>query len=164
MGVHDPLPSSLETGSLGVRQLKRLCAKATRARTGAPSLGSPRELELWATRLSARIHKAVAQLWGTSDLWLTVDRAGFNPPECEGWSFPGPRLHWDLDLVPPLRFSTQGILYLTDTAAEQGPSPACRASTARSRPGSRACRRAPTRSFRISRPSGRWASRPARAI
>lgn len=266
MGVHEPLPSSLEIssleiGSLGVRHLKRLCAKATRARTGTPSLGSPRELvldkmliyglglpleetlrylyltapsyadleawvvkecggtldphavarinaaiggedydshwrarldaveqappvltaedlafwdeqgyvivrgavpkdvaqaaeaviwrrlgmdaddplswyanplgpgimvqihrepELWATRRSARIHKAFAQLWGTSDLWLTVDRAGFNPPEREGWSFPGPQLHWDMDLKPPLRFSTQGILYLTDTAAEQG--------------------------------------------
>jgi len=78
------------------------------------------EPELRATRASPRIRKAYAQLLGTSDIWLTIDRAGFNPPERDKWRFPGPRLHWDADLTPPLRFSLQGVLYLTDTEAEQG--------------------------------------------
>ncbi len=71
-------------------------------------------------RRSKRIHKAFAQLWKTPDLWITTDRAGFNPPEKPGWHFPGPRLHWDMDLTPPFHFGLQGILYLCDVAAEQG--------------------------------------------
>jgi phytanoyl-CoA dioxygenase PhyH len=73
-----------------------------------------------AIRRSERIHKAFAQLWGTADLWATTDRVGFNAPEREGWRFPGPHLHWDVSLATPIPFSVQGILYLTDTPAEQG--------------------------------------------
>jgi hypothetical protein len=73
-----------------------------------------------ANRRSARIHKAFAQLWGTADLWVTTDRAGFNVPEREGWKFSGPDLHWDASLDLPIPFGTQGILYLVDTPAEQG--------------------------------------------
>jgi hypothetical protein len=75
---------------------------------------------LAANRRSVRIHKAFAQLWGTADLWVTTDRVGFNPPERPGWKFPGPDLHWDVSVHPPMPFGTQGILYLTDTPAEQG--------------------------------------------
>jgi Phytanoyl-CoA dioxygenase (PhyH) len=71
-------------------------------------------------RQSPRIHKAFAQLWGTSDLLATTDRCGFNPPERDGWRYPGPHLHWDISLEPPVRFDVQGILYLTDTAPNQG--------------------------------------------
>ncbi|MCX6951929.1 MAG: phytanoyl-CoA dioxygenase family protein [Verrucomicrobia bacterium] len=73
-----------------------------------------------ANRRSLRLHKAFAQLWGTADLWVTTDRAGFNVPERPGWLFPGPDLHWDVSLHQPIPFGTQGILYLTDTPAEQG--------------------------------------------
>jgi ectoine hydroxylase-related dioxygenase (phytanoyl-CoA dioxygenase family) len=75
---------------------------------------------LWANRRAPRIRSAFAQLWGRDDLWVTVDQAGFNPPECKGWRYPGPPLHWDAELVPPVRFNVHGILYLTDTAANQG--------------------------------------------
>ncbi len=75
---------------------------------------------LWAARRSPRIHKAYSQVWGTADLWPLVDKASMNPPERGAWRFPGPRLHWDVTLVPPLGFGAQGILYLTDTAADQG--------------------------------------------
>lgn len=71
-------------------------------------------------RRSARAHKAFAQLWGTSDLWPSVDRVSFNPPERPGRPFPGPHLHFDVSLARPIPFATQGILYLTDTAADQG--------------------------------------------
>ena len=73
-----------------------------------------------ANRESPRIHKAFAQLWGTADLWVTTDRAGFNPPETAEYTFAGPNLHWDMSLVPPIAFGTQGVLYLTDTEADQG--------------------------------------------
>ncbi len=71
-------------------------------------------------RRSARVHKAFAQLWGTSDLWSTTDRMSFNPPEKRSKRFPGPHLHWDVSLAQPIPFGTQGILYMTDTAADQG--------------------------------------------
>ena len=71
-------------------------------------------------RRSPRIHKAFAQLWGTTDLWSTVDRMSFNPPQAHGYTFPGPDLHWDVSLARPIPFATQGIMYLTDTAADQG--------------------------------------------
>ena len=37
-----------------------------------------------------------------------------------GFTFPGPHLHWDAELKPPMPFATQGIIYLTDTAETQG--------------------------------------------
>ena len=73
-----------------------------------------------ANRQSRRVHKAFAQLWKTADLWVSTDRAGFNVPERPGWMFRGPDLHWDVSLARPIPFGTQGILYLTDTEAEQG--------------------------------------------
>jgi Phytanoyl-CoA dioxygenase (PhyH) len=73
-----------------------------------------------ANRESPRIHSAFAQLWGRTDLWVTVDQGGFNPPERPGWRFPGPHLHWDVSIAQPLPLGMQGILYLTDTAADQG--------------------------------------------
>ncbi|MDB5710675.1 MAG: phytanoyl-CoA dioxygenase [Sphingomonas bacterium] len=71
-------------------------------------------------RRSARVHKAFAQLWGTSDLWSSTDRMSFNPPERLGRKFPGPHLHWDVSIAQPIALGTQGILYMTDTAADQG--------------------------------------------
>ena len=73
-----------------------------------------------ANRRSPRIRAAFAQLLGTDDLVVTVDRGGFNPPERADWSFPGPHLHWDTSLALPIPLSIQGLLYLSDTPAEQG--------------------------------------------
>lgn len=73
-----------------------------------------------AVRWSKRIHKAFAQIWGAADLWPSCDRVGFNVPERPGWMFRGPHMHWDVSLARPIPFGTQGILYLTDTPAEQG--------------------------------------------
>ena len=75
---------------------------------------------LWANRSSARIHTAFAQIWGRSDLWINVDVCGVNPPLRAGYAFQGTPLHWDMTLAPPVRFGTQAMLYLTDTAAHQG--------------------------------------------
>ena len=73
-----------------------------------------------ANRQAPRLVKAFAQLWGREDLWPTVDQGGFNPPERPGWTFPGPHVHWDCSLAEPHCFGVAGILYLTDTPAEQG--------------------------------------------
>lgn len=75
---------------------------------------------LEAARRSPRIHKAFAQLWGTEHLWVTIDRMGFNPPERPGHGFAGSDLHWDVSLAQPIPFGTQAVLYLDDTACDQG--------------------------------------------
>jgi len=73
-----------------------------------------------ANRRAPRLVKAFAQLWGREDLWSTVDQGGLNPPEREGWAFPGPHVHWDMSIALPHCFGVHGILYLTDTEADQG--------------------------------------------
>lgn len=73
-----------------------------------------------ANRESPRVYAAFSQLWNRADLFPTIDQVGFNPPARADWPFPGPFLHCDVSLAPPIPFGTQGILYLTDTAAEQG--------------------------------------------
>ena len=73
-----------------------------------------------ANRNSVRVRRAFEQIWGRTDLWMTIDQCGMNPPERPGWRFPGPNLHWDVSLELPIPFGVQGLLYLTDTEAEQG--------------------------------------------
>ena len=71
-------------------------------------------------RQNALVKKVYEELWGRTDLIVSTDRVGFNPPETESWVFPGPRMHWDVSLELPVPFGLQGILYLSDTAATQG--------------------------------------------
>ena len=71
-------------------------------------------------RNSVKIRKAYEQLWQRKDIWINADRAGFNPPETSSWKFPGPRIHWDVSIKQPIPFGLQGILYLSDTTADQG--------------------------------------------
>ena len=73
-----------------------------------------------ANRRSDRIHKAFAQLWGNADLWVSTDRVGFNPPVTPSCPFPGPGIHWDVSLARPIPLGIQGLIYLTDTATDQG--------------------------------------------
>jgi ectoine hydroxylase-related dioxygenase (phytanoyl-CoA dioxygenase family) len=71
-------------------------------------------------RASPRIRRAFEQLWGHTNLVVTTDKTGFNPPETASFTFRGTGLHWDVSLAQPIPFGVQGILYLTDTVAEQG--------------------------------------------
>ena len=71
-------------------------------------------------RRSPKIQRAFEQLWQRTDIWVNTDRVGFNPPETPRNPFSGPRLHWDVSIKTPIPFGTQGILYLADTAENQG--------------------------------------------
>lgn len=72
-------------------------------------------------RAAPRIRKAFQQLWGCDDLWATVDQTSFNRPRRGDINLSGPsRLHWDVSLALPMPFGVQGLLYLSDTSAEQG--------------------------------------------
>jgi ectoine hydroxylase-related dioxygenase (phytanoyl-CoA dioxygenase family) len=71
-------------------------------------------------RHAPKIRKAFEQLWGQNELIVTTDKCGFNPPQTDRFTYRGIGLHWDVSLAIPIPFGTQGILYLTDTAANQG--------------------------------------------
>jgi len=70
-------------------------------------------------RNSPVIKRAFEQLWNRTDLIVTTDKCGFNPPETASFKYRGIGLHWDVSLATPIPFGTQGILYLTDTAVNQ---------------------------------------------
>ncbi len=71
-------------------------------------------------RRAVRVARGFGELYGHADLIVSTDRLSFNPPERADFRFPGPHLHWDASLTPPIPFETQAILYLTDTDADQG--------------------------------------------
>lgn len=73
-----------------------------------------------ANRQVPLIRQVFEQLWNRTDLVMTTDRVSFNPPETVYWSFPGPDMHWDAELIAPVPFATQGLIYLTDTTEQQG--------------------------------------------
>lgn len=66
------------------------------------------------------IRRAFEQVWGTRNLIVSADKVGFNPPETPQHHYRGTGIHWDVSLVQPVPFGTQGILYLTDVAAHGG--------------------------------------------
>lgn len=75
---------------------------------------------LWNNRQNPRVHGAFADIWGTEELWVTIDRANLNPPARADWDFQG-FVHWDIDSsLRPLPFGVQGVLALVDVTAEQG--------------------------------------------
>lgn len=83
---------------------------------------------LWRIRQHPAVHAAFTDLYGTEQLWVTVDRAHFKPPEHPdhpAWSHAGPvhtGLHWDVCVDKlPIPMAVQGVVYLEDTAEDQGP-------------------------------------------
>lgn len=71
-------------------------------------------------RLSPKIKKAYEQLYNTKDIYKTIDKVSFNPPETDEFTFLGSAIHWDTSLRQPITFGLQGLLYLTDCGANDG--------------------------------------------
>lgn len=82
---------------------------------------------LWDNRTYPKVYEAFKELLGTEKLWVSLDRVNMKLPKRDSH----PRLnqsfiHWDRDtsnLTFPLRAGEsglQGVLYLADTAADQG--------------------------------------------
>jgi hypothetical protein len=72
----------------------------------------------WDIRQHPRLFEVFSQLWGTDELWVSMDRIGFVPPmrPHEPALYP---LHWDMD--PRTGSTYQAIVYLTDANAKQAP-------------------------------------------
>ncbi len=51
---------------------------------------------LWANRQCPRIYDAFVDIWDREDLWVTIDRANFNPPNRNARGFNG-FIHNDVD-------------------------------------------------------------------
>ncbi len=71
-------------------------------------------------RFSPIIKKAYEQLYKTNNIYKTIDKVSFNPPENDQFTFLGSPLHWDTSLKKPLTFGLQGLLYLTDCGPDDG--------------------------------------------
>lgn len=71
-------------------------------------------------RLSPKIRRAYEQLYKSQDIYMTIDKVSFNPPENNRYKFRGSALHWDTSLAAPIPFALQGLLYLTDCGPDDG--------------------------------------------
>ena len=78
---------------------------------------------LWENRQYPKVHQAFSDIWETDRLWVSLDRANMKPPthpDKPEWDNRG-MIHWDVDTSKtPIAFGVQGVLYLTDTADNQG--------------------------------------------
>lgn len=76
---------------------------------------------LWNVRQHPPVHDAFASLHGTENLWVGTDRVSFKVRDA-GEPAPGPAepVHWDGNPAMLRERSLQGLLYLTDTAEDQG--------------------------------------------
>ena len=91
-------------------------------------VGLNHHASLWQLRQHPRLHRIFADLYGTRRLLVSHDRAHFKPPENAShpaWSDPGPvhkGLHFDVNTAQrPVPYAVQGVIYLEDTSAAQGP-------------------------------------------
>ncbi len=78
---------------------------------------------LWDNRQHPKVYGAFSEILGTEKLWVSLDRANMKPPAREDkpdWCNRG-MIHWDIDTSQlPIQCGVQGVLYLTDTDANQG--------------------------------------------
>jgi hypothetical protein len=73
----------------------------------------------WNIRQHSQMHRIWTELWGTEKLWVSLDSCRFTPPWRPGYAEPY-GLHWDHDPWDESKGFLQGVLALTDTAADQG--------------------------------------------
>jgi Phytanoyl-CoA dioxygenase (PhyH) len=76
---------------------------------------------LWDVRQLPQIHALFAAIYQTEKLWVTFDRGSFKVPSSYHESgFEMNPVHWDGDPRVTEELGVQGLVYLTDTPAEQG--------------------------------------------
>ena len=73
--------------------------------------------ELWSNRQMPRVYETFTDIWGTDELWVTIDRANLNFPYREGFGSKG-FIHWDYDPDTKPQ-NVQGVLALADQTDEQ---------------------------------------------
>jgi hypothetical protein len=81
----------------------------------------------WDIRQHPDLHRVWAALWKTDRLRVWLDSCRFTPPWRPGFAEPL-GIHWDYDPWKPEVRVFQGVVALTDTAANQGASAVSRRS------------------------------------
>ena len=78
---------------------------------------------MWNVYQHQPIHQIYTEVYGTHRIWVHPDRVNMKPPrhvKHPNWDHQG-MFHWDVDTSNlPITFGTQGVLFLTDTADNQG--------------------------------------------
>lgn len=79
---------------------------------------------MWDNRQHERLYEVFAEIHGSEQLWVSIDRANLKPPsvpEHPEYYHKG-FMHWDADLenYPNIPFRVQGVLALADTTEEMG--------------------------------------------
>ncbi len=75
---------------------------------------------LWNNRQHPNVYDAFVDIWGTEELWVSIDRANLSVPVRAEQEFKG-FIHWDVDTsLNPLPVNLQAILSLTDATEETG--------------------------------------------
>lgn len=72
---------------------------------------------LWENRQAPKLHQAFADIWGTDNLWVSIDRANLNFPIRPGFEYKG-FIHWDYDPETKPQY-VQGVLALADQTDEE---------------------------------------------
>ena len=76
---------------------------------------------LWDVRQLPQMHELFSVIYQTAKLWVSFDRGSFKVPSSFHESgFRMDAVHWDGDPRAAEDFAVQGLVYLTDTPAEQG--------------------------------------------
>lgn len=73
--------------------------------------------KLWNNRQMPRVYEAFTDIWGTDELWVTIDRANLNFPIRPGFEYKG-FIHWDYDPSTKPQ-NVQGVLALADQMDEE---------------------------------------------
>ncbi|MEA1784502.1 phytanoyl-CoA dioxygenase family protein [Arenibacter sp. GZD96] len=71
---------------------------------------------LWNNRQVPKVYDAFVDIWGTENLWVTIDRANLNFPIQPGYTYKG-FIHWDYDPETKPQ-NVQGVLALADQTDE----------------------------------------------
>lgn len=76
---------------------------------------------LWDVRQHPDVYAVFRAIYQRDDLWVSMDRAGYKPPASEATrDWRRAAVHWDCDPWVLDDLGLQGLVYLTDTTAEQG--------------------------------------------
>lgn len=72
---------------------------------------------LWDVRQHPKLYEAFTDVYAQPDLWVSMDRVSYKSPDLDDRRA---AVHWDCDPWQFEALAVQGLVYLTDTDADQG--------------------------------------------
>lgn len=94
----------------------------TETREGHGILPLHHHQALWDVRQHPPVYEIFQTLYDEDALWVTMDRVSWKPPaSAQSADWKRSAVHWDCDPWRTEGLGIQGLVYLTDTEADQGP-------------------------------------------